>query len=138
MTVDASLARFGLTPPSEALPQIRQLLLADTSKERSKQGSSNVGLLRLYCVQLFGAGQPADTLLVWSAKEANFDLACGIDIQLLRGAGLGATKEFLTSHSSPEARAALECIAACEQSGDFEGFTPAAHLQFYRRYYRVV
>lgn len=137
MTSDESLARFGLTPSAGALSQIRELLAAETLKERNKQGSGDVELIRLCCVQLFSAGKSEDALLVWSAKEANFDLACGIDVQLLCGAGLNATKEFLMSHPSPEAHAAVKRIAECEQSGDFDEFTPAAHLQYYRGYYGV-
>lgn len=137
MTADESLARFGLAPPPEALAPIRELLAAEAAKEREEQGTGDVDLIRLCCVQLFSAGQTSDALLVWSAKDASFDLACGIDVQLLCGAGLDATKEFLASHPSARARAALERIAACQKSGDFDGFTPAAHLQYYRGYYGV-
>lgn len=137
MTADESLARFGLVPSQEALPVVRQLLAPEVAKERQAQGKVNFELIRLCCVQLFSAGQPADTLLIWSAKEANFDLFWGIDVQLLCGAGLDATKEFLASYPSPDARAALDRIVECQRCGDFDRFTPAAHLQYYRDYYGV-
>jgi hypothetical protein len=137
MTDDESLARFGLMPPLDALPAIRDLLVAETSKERNQQGTGDTDLIRLCCVQLFSAGELEDTLLIWSAKKASFDLGCGIDVQLLCGAGVNATKEYLSSRSTAEALAALAYIDKCLQSGDFEDFTPESWLQFYRSYYGV-
>ena len=83
MTADESLARFGLMAPPEALPVIRQMFTTEAAKERAEQGTGDVDLIRLCCVQLFAAGQLDDALLVWTAQGASFDLACGIDVQLL-------------------------------------------------------
>lgn len=137
MTVDESLTCFGLGPQQEALPAIRKLLLCETAKEGNEQGTGDVELIRLCCVQLFGAGEADDALLIWSAKQSSFDLGCGIDIQLLCGAGLEPTKRLLKANRSPAAQAALRRIAECERAGDFNDFTPASYLQRYRAYYDV-
>src|SRR5258708_7595175 len=94
MTEDDALQRFGLTPKADDLPTIRQLLVEETERARKHQG--NEPLLRLFCIQLFAHGDIEDTLLIWRAKQSNFDAACGIDVQLLCGAGLEATKSVVT------------------------------------------
>jgi hypothetical protein len=137
MTDDESLALFGLAPPLKSLPEIRELLVSESSKERNQQGTGDTELIRLCCVQLFSAGQLEDALLIWSAKRASFDLGFGIDVQLLCGAGIDSTKEFLSSCSTVEAQEALAYIDKCLQAGDFEEFTPTSWLQFYRNYYGV-
>jgi hypothetical protein len=76
-----------------------------------------------------------DTLLIWKAKCQDFDSMCGLGVQLLCGAGLQPTKAFLAAANSAASQAALAYIEKCEGAGDFDGFTPAEHLAFYRRYF---
>ena len=95
------LARFGLVPVAADLPEIRRLiqsLIADDERESSEP-------LKTLCIQLFSAGIPSDSLLIYKAKMSEFDAACYIDIQLVCGAGLEATKAFLARPCPPTAPA---------------------------------
>lgn len=92
-------------------------------------------LALLCCVQLFSRGHLEDVLLIWDAKQSGFDLSCYLDIQLLCGAGLEATKRFLSSQEGGAAADALQYLRECEQSGDFDEFSPDKHLEGYRRYF---
>jgi hypothetical protein len=66
---------------------------------------------------------------------SSFDAACSIDIQLVCGAGIERTKAFLRDRGEPEAEELLDYLESCISAGDFEDFTPARHLEFYREYY---
>lgn len=126
------LARFGLTPATADLPEIRQLVQSAVA-DRNRNSNEP---LKLLCVQLFSAGIPSDSLLIYKAKMSSFDAGCYIDIQLVCGAGLEATKAFLSGSSDPEAKALLALLQNSSHAGDFDGFTPQQHLNSYRRYYR--
>ena len=69
------------------------------------------------------------------AKMSSFDAACYIDIQLVCGAGLDATRAFLRESSEPEAKQLLALLQEGSSVRDFDGFTPEGLLGFYRRYY---
>jgi hypothetical protein len=125
------LARFGLVPRAEDLPEIRALLETATADKSRDWGES----LKTLCIQLFSAGEPSDALLIYKAKMSSFDAACYIDIQLVCGAGIERTKAFLRGCPEPEAEKLLDDLESCISSGDFEGFTPAGYLELYRRYY---
>ncbi|CCD92268.1 conserved hypothetical protein [Bradyrhizobium sp. ORS 375] len=125
------LARYGLTPAADDLPEIRRLIeaaTADTNRDSNEP-------LKLMCIQLFSAGIASDALLIYEAKMSSFDAGCYIDIQLVCGAGLEATEDFLRSSSAPEAQELLATLDDCKRASDFDGFTPQQHLAFYRRYY---
>lgn len=66
---------------------------------------------------------------------SSFDAGCCIDIQLVCGAGIERTKAFLRDCREPEAEKLLDHLESCISAGDFEGFTPTGHLEFYRGYY---
>jgi hypothetical protein len=134
MDVTASLARFGLVPADEALPEIRKLLAREADAER-KGMPREEDLALLCCVQLFARGELEDVLRIWDAKSAGMDLGCVIDVQLLCGAGVEKTKVFLESQGDAAAMAALRRIRECEAAGDFEAFLPADHLGHYREYF---
>jgi hypothetical protein len=128
------LARFGLTPVEHDLPEIRRLIesvIADTDRASNEP-------LKLLCTQLFSAGIPSDALLIYEAKMSSFDAGCYIDIQLVCGAGLEATEEFLRASSAPEATELLTLLERCKRAGDFAGFTPQQQLASYRRYHGLV
>jgi hypothetical protein len=125
------LARFGLTPAISDLPEIRRLIqsaIADVNRDNNEP-------LKLLCIQLFSAGLPSDSLLIYRAKTSSFDAACYIDIQLACGAGLEATKAFLRECNAPEAETLLAVLQDREHAKDLECFTPKQQLDFYRRYY---
>jgi hypothetical protein len=125
------LARFGLVPRAEDLPEIRALVHSVTA---DKNRDSNEPLKTL-CVLLFSVGEPRDSLLIYNAKMSSFDAGCYIDIQLVCGAGIERTKGFLLNSHEPEAQKLLDYLEGCISAGDFEGFTPAGYLELYREYY---
>jgi hypothetical protein len=125
------LARFGLTPVAADLPEIRRLIqtaIADSNRDSNEP-------LKLLCIQLFSAGIPSDALLIYRAKMSSFDASCYIDIQLVCGAGLEATKAFLRASRASEAKALLAVLQDGKYTTDFEGFAPQQQLDSYRHYY---
>ena len=136
MNVEESLARFGLVPADEDLPQIREILAREAEAERTGTGRQD-DLARLCCVQLFSRGMVEDILRIWDAKMSGFDMGSVVDVQFLCGAGLDATKRFLASQRDERAREALHYISECEEAGDFDGFSPEEHLQGNREYFGV-
>jgi hypothetical protein len=136
MNVDESLDRFGLVPPDDALPEIRRLLAREAEAERFGQEREE-DLALLCCVQLFSRGHLEDALRIWDAKSAGMDLGAYLDVQLLCGGGLAATKQFLSSQPGAAAAAALSFLVECERAGDFQGFSPAQHFTRYREYFGV-
>lgn len=121
MTEDEIIARFGLHPTADQLPEIRDILAAETAKERAFEGDTL--LLKACCVLLFNSGDSTDILRIWAAKRASFDAMCSLDVQLLCGQGLEETKTFLQNDDSDDAADALDYLVACEEAGDFEEFT---------------
>jgi hypothetical protein len=134
MDAEASLRQFGLVPSDDALPHVRALLAQETAAEREGRPREE-DLALLCCVQLFSRGLLEDVLRIWKAKSSGMDLGATVDIQLLCGAGLEATRSYLASQEGPAAADALEYLAECEQAGDFEDFSPAELLDDYRHYF---
>ncbi|WP_418961069.1 hypothetical protein [Streptomyces tritici] len=138
---DIWLARYGLHPRGRDLDAVRELLAEQTRRERKSQGHGDTILMKLCVVQLFTAaaagatGPTDDVLLIWRAKRASFDAGCSIDVQLLCGGGLDATKAYLAGLGTEEGEAALRWITHCEESEDFEEFTPAGWAAYYAEYY---
>jgi len=133
MTSDEALQRFGLPASLADRGEIRQLLVAEV--ELGRRGEDREEMLRTLCVVLFSLGNAEDSLLIWDAKQSNFDAGCGLDVQFLCGAGLEPTKDFLSSSTDPAALNALRYLKDCEGSGDFAEFSPAAWISKYRQYY---
>jgi hypothetical protein len=128
MTEEEWLAELGLEPAD--LELVRDCLKSESEKE-----NGDTLLMKLCCVQLFRSGAVDDVLLIWSAKQSSFDAGCSIDVQLLCGTGLQRTKTLLASRSEQDAAAALAYLEECERTGDFDGFTPEACFEQWRRYY---
>jgi hypothetical protein len=137
VTDDESLARFGLCPRPEALPAIRELLVAHTAKERRSQGEGDTDLIRLCCVQLFFAGTLEDVMLIWSARSASMDANGATDVQMLCGRGLAQTKAYLSAHASDAAAAALQRIVDGEGWGEFDEFSVEAERARHAAWYGV-
>ncbi|MGW9206045.1 hypothetical protein ACWGR4_03515 [Embleya sp. NPDC055664] len=135
MDEEESLRRFGLRPGRAHLDEIRELLGEHTERERRAQGEGDTELMKLCCVQLFNSGELDDVLLVWSAKEAGFDAACSIDIELLLGHGIEPTKTYLSAHPSRSAPVVLNRLRELESEGAFEGFSVEELSAGYDRYY---
>jgi hypothetical protein len=136
VTEDESLQRYGLRPSGLDLDQIRDMLQDQAARERHSQGNGDTTLMKLCCVQLFNAGFLSDVLVIWQAKETSFDTHCSIDVQLLCGAGLETTKDYLAAEDSEDASAALAYLLQCEEAGDFAAFSVEAQSRWYSCYYR--
>ncbi len=136
MTTEESIARYGLRPVEKHLADIRAILADDVQAELDGRGRED-DLALLCCVQLFSAALPDDSLVIWAAKSASFDLDCYLGIQLLCGAGLEATKRYLAGHPGPEAKDALNSILESEKWDDFENFAPDEYMAYHERYFRA-
>jgi hypothetical protein len=125
------LVRFGLVPIEADLAEVRRLIEALIADDRRDSNEP----LKILCIQLFSAGNPADALLIYKAKSSSFDAGCYIDIQLVCGAGLEPTKAFLRGSSEAKAKELLALLQSISSAGDFDDFTPEKQLNFYRHYY---
>ncbi len=134
MTNNEALQKFGLPASAQCRDEIRRLLEDEIEREKRNESGYEEMLLTL-CLQLFSLGVVDDALLIWKAKQINFDTHCGLDVQFLCGAGLAATKEYLLKSEDLSAADALEYLTKCEQTRDFEDWTPQASIKQYRRYY---
>lgn len=140
MTEDEVISRYRLSPDPADLAFIRSDLDAYALRKRAGDADADTQVLKALAVTLFAAGDVHDCLEVWRAKRSSFDAGFSIDVQLLCGAGLSATKQFLARHGSDEAGEALAYLNACEAAGDFEGGDDpggrlSGLLQEYRVYY---
>src|SRR5262245_1376593 len=89
---DVLIERFGPSPSTGQLTEIRALLVNETARGMA----ANTLAMKLWCTYLFFNGAVEDSLLVWRAKRSGFDAGISIDGQLLLGAGIDATVAFLT------------------------------------------
>ena len=135
MTGEELLKRFGLSPRPEDVPAIRAILREEARLERASQGAGDTEAMTLCCVQLFCAGQVSDSLEIWRAKRASWDASISIDIQLLCGAGLVPTKQYLLGLKTDEATAALSRLTECEKAGDFDHFSVDQYIADSKEYY---
>ena len=123
MKIADAIARFTIRPDIRDLPVIREQLANLTAAEKNRQGNADTDLMRLYTVQLFSAGDSADIELIWKAKTASMDADASIDVQLLCGCGLEASRSYLSKTPFFGASAALIRIQECEAAGDFAEFS---------------
>jgi hypothetical protein len=138
MDVGEVLRRFGLPPDAVHRDEVRRLLAVEIARSPDDDDNDNDDdpeLVRLLCAQLFALGHVEDSLLIWRAKTRDFDAMCGLDVQLLCGAGVDATRAFLAASEAMEARRALEYLDECVRTGDFDGFSPGSQLSAYRAYF---
>jgi hypothetical protein len=141
MTEDEVLARYQLSPdPSDLLLLRAQLEECTLREQRGDQSATD--LLKVLAVTLFAARHVEDSLRIWRAKRSSFDAGCAIDVQLLCGAGLEQTKQYLLATNSQEAADAFAYLSRCELAGDFEGGDARGGrlsriLPEYRTYYQL-
>jgi hypothetical protein len=129
---EESIRRYGLRPSGEALDEIRSILYAQAALSQDEQDTE---LMRLSCVQLFNAARLEDVLTIWEAKESSWDAHCALDVQLLCGAGLGATKAHLAADGSAEAAEALRYLVECEDAGDLADFSVERQANSWAAYF---
>ncbi|RLP97283.1 hypothetical protein EAD96_30050 [Micromonospora sp. BL1] len=122
MNDDEIIRHYGLRPTDAGLPHIREMLRAQADLDQHDQDTE---LMKLCCLQLFNAGQLGDVLVIWQAKESSWDAHCSMDVQLLCGAGLDATKAHLRADGSEDATEAFRYLHGCEAAGDIDYFSVA-------------
>jgi hypothetical protein len=127
------LRRYGLRPSADDLDETRGILRAQAELMQDDQDTE---LMKLACVQLFNAGDLDDILTIWQAKESSWDAHCALDVQLLCGAGLEATKAHLGAAGSELAAEALGYLIECEAAGDFDHFSVDQYARGWAEYYR--
>jgi hypothetical protein len=129
--LDAQLERYTLNPDPQFAEEIREIIRQEIANENREDNE----ILKLSCMQLFSIGQVEDSLLIYKAKESSFDASLYLDIQFLCGAGFDATKDFLSQQNTPEATEALDHLLACEEGGDFDGFSVESQNKEHHRYF---
>jgi hypothetical protein len=130
MTDTEALARFGLPADIADRDAIRAAFMAELARSEIDHE-----LILCLAVQLFSIGDVADSLLIWQAKRRNMDLGWSIDVQLLCGAGVEATRSFLSAFQDEQASQALDYLEGCIAEGDFENWTVAGWISGYQSYY---
>ena len=94
-------------------------VLTELRRDPHNAGISGDSLM-LACFLLGKHGQIEDCMKIWETKRIDFDTYCYVDIQLVVFAGVQKTIEYMESHTSNEARQALEYVIACSEAGDFD------------------
>lgn len=87
-----------------------------------KTQESDIGIedIMFGCLLVTIHRQIEDCLLLWKAKNTDFDTFCGLDIQLIPFMGVPATVTYLQTSHDPDATKALEYILECNENGDFD------------------
>jgi hypothetical protein len=111
-----------LQPNDHAL--IRYILLQEMQAHQHV-GEEMTENLRRCAYLLYRLGNVEDSILLWKAKNINFDTYCGLDIQFLVGAGLTETLAYL--EGKPDIDDLVEYLLVCRDAGDF------AHMEDYNR-----
>ncbi|MGC4837942.1 hypothetical protein ACLQ3D_25910 [Micromonospora vinacea] len=129
------LAAYGLRVSDDQVPIIRNILVRETRHEADTYAGlgsvpGNTQLMRICAIQLWHAGAVEDVLLVHRARGTSMDATGAVDVELMLGAGVATTKEYLAALGTEEAQGILDEIAWVEESYD------AGHYgAFLDRYY---
>jgi hypothetical protein len=135
MTDDDAIRQFGLPSSGEHREAILSALEAELQLESNEEGDHD--LIKCLVAQLLSIGNVEDSLIIWRAKSTNFDLGCGLDVQFLCGAGIEETRRYLAQTETDESRDALKYLDECVESGDFDSWTPAKWVDYYRYYFKL-
>ncbi|MDQ0112426.1 hypothetical protein [Paenibacillus harenae] len=125
------LERFGLEPKHKYLQEIRTLLIEETNSDNYQEHE----YLKTLCIMLFSFGCVEDSLLIWNAKMKDFDAGCYIDGELLMGAGLDETINYLTGVNTIRAKELIKYLQGFTSDGDY--MKRSEVIEFYRRYYKL-
>jgi len=88
---------------------------------KTPDGNMPVEDLMLACYNLALHNTVEDCLIIWEAKNADFDTYCGLDLQLVLFAGFEKTIDFLQQHESFEALDVAGYIDRCKAADDLDG-----------------
>lgn len=124
--------QYGIWPTVDKRESIQKCLSAEISKAATADGE----VLQLLCVFLFVIGNVEDSLLIWHAKNLNWDTFHSIGVELLCGAGLTSTRQYFLENSNEEnAAKALAYLDECIEAGDFNDFSKSQLVTEFNDYY---
>ena len=133
---DQYLATYGLRVATDMLPAVRVVLIRETGHEADTyagRGSvpGNTSLMRICAARLRHGGAVEDVLLVHRACRTSMDATGAVDAELMLGAGLARTKQYLRAVGTKEASEAFDDLACVDEWYDRERY--AANLDDYYR-----
>jgi hypothetical protein len=114
-------------------PLARHILKLYIKTHRDEEGGMS-DEIRLSGFLLYKIGNVEDAPLLWEAKRANFDTFCGFDVQMLVGAGVEETLDYLKGIGSDETLGAVKYIEGCRGTGDFKHLN--RYAEEWERYFR--
>ncbi|MEV4537521.1 hypothetical protein AB0J82_27460 [Asanoa sp. NPDC049518] len=128
---DEYFAAYGLRVAAAQLPAVRDLLVRETRREADAYAGrggagGNTDLMRICAAQLWHAGVVEDVLLIDRARATSMDATASLDGQMLLGAGVARTKDYLAALGTEEARQILDYVALLED--DYDAVRYAAEL----------
>ncbi|GEP90651.1 hypothetical protein SAMN05660909_02862 [Chitinophaga terrae (ex Kim and Jung 2007)] len=91
-----------------------------TNQRKAQQYGPGIEDIMFGCLLVALHRQVEDCLIIWKAKNVDFDAYCGLDIQLVAFMGVAATISFLQTSNDPDASKALAFLLECEEAGEFE------------------
>jgi hypothetical protein len=124
---DQYFAAHGLRVAADMLPTAREILIRETRHEADTYAGAgtvpgNTYLMRICAAQLWHAGAVEDALLIHRARRTSMDATGAVDGQLMLGAGVARTKDYLTALGNDEAREILDDIVWLEDFYDAERY----------------
>lgn len=119
----------------EASEQHHAAVLARLRKE-IESPSEDRDVLKRLCVQVYVHARPEDALEIWTAKRLDFDAGVAIESELLIGAGLDETIEYVLEHEDLSEGSSASAPLAHLENLEPSWLTPREELlSFYRNYY---
>lgn len=103
-------------------------------KEINNEDAEDNEYLKTLCIMLFSIGEVEESLLIWEAKQKNFDTSCYIDVQLLCGAGFNSTIDYLVTVANKEAIQEMNDPRKRKDT-DFVSFSKCEMINNYKQYY---
>lgn len=129
---EAILDQYGLEPERKYREKLRSLLAEEIKNEDAEDNE----YLKTLCIMMFSIGAVEDSLIIWKAKQKNFDTSCYIDVQLLCGAGFDNTMDYLMTIASKEANQEMDYLLK-RKAADFADFSQRELINNYKQYYGI-
>ena len=93
------------------------LLIYERKKENFELSNSENLMYGSYIVWL--KKDVTNSELIWKAKNVDFDMYCGLDVQLIVFAGFEKTIQYFKSLDTIESKKAIEYLKESNEAGDF-------------------
>lgn len=105
-------------------------------EEEIEAPSEDRDVLKRLCVQLYVYARPEDALAIWAAKRLDFDAGIAIESELLIGAGLDETIEYVLENEDLSEGSSASALLVYLEKLEPSWLTPREELlTFYRNYY---